>query len=343
MVDPSTIGSRSLAGDVGPAGLAPLARDLVDLVDEDDAVVLHPVERLVHHVVHVHQLLELLVHQHPPRLGHLHRAPLLPPRQHVLQHLGEVDVGPLHALGRLDELHHGEALRGDLDLDLAVVEDAVEQHLPELLPRAAPALLLRGRGLLRLRLAGGADHEHGASFRRRRCRALARRDGCRRGRKQEVEQPLVRPLLRLGEDLVLPLGAHHVDGGIHQVAHHGLRVAPDVAHLGELGRLHLDEGRAGEPRQPARDFRLPHPGGADHDDVVGGDLVPDVVGRLRAAPAVPHRDGNGLLGGVLPDDVAVELGDDLPGRHLLQPGRRRCLGFGLGDGADGGVGHGLTA
>ena len=107
---------------------------------------------------------------------------------------------------------------------------------------------------------------------------------------------------------------------------------PDVADLGELGRLDLDERRAGEPRQPARDLGLPDAGGADQDDVVGRDLVPDVVGRLGAAPAVPQRDGDGLLGGVLPDDVAVELGDDLPRRQLLEPGRTGRLGLGRGRG-----------
>src|SRR6185436_12267134 len=50
-------------------------------------------------------------------------------------------------------------------------------------------------------------------------------------------------------------------------------VARDVADLGELRRLHLDEGRAREPRQPARDLRLAHARGADQHDVLGSDLV----------------------------------------------------------------------
>ena len=36
--------------------------------------------------------------------------------------------------------------------------------------------------------------------------------------------------------------------------------------------------------------------------------------ELLAAPAVAQRDGDGALGVVLADDVAVELGDDLAGR-----------------------------
>ena len=158
----------------GPPVLAPLAGDLVDLVDEDDAVVLDPVERLVHHVVHVHQLLELLVHQDAAGLGHLDRAPLLPAGQHVLQHLGEVDVGPFHALGRLHQLHHREALGRDLDLDLAVVELAVDQHLPQLLARP----LRRSSSTaarLRPRLAAAPDDEHRRAVRGRRSRRPASR------------------------------------------------------------------------------------------------------------------------------------------------------------------------
>ena len=148
-------------------------------------------------------------------------------RQHVLQHLGEVDVRALHALGRLDQLDHREALRRDLDLDLAVLELPVAQQLPELLARALAPLLL------------GASRPAPASpgrWSRRRTRswpsaavAAVRAGRPRRAaaerRQQQVEQPLVRPLLRLVVDLVLALGAHHVDRGVHQVAHHGLDVA----------------------------------------------------------------------------------------------------------------------
>src|SRR5206468_13056453 len=83
----------------------------------------------------------------------------------------------------------------------------------------------------------------------------------------------------------------------------GFHVASHVSHFGELGRFHLDEGGAGQPRQSAGDLGLPHPGGTDHDDVVGQDLVANVFRRLLAAPAVSHRDGHRLLGRVLAHDV----------------------------------------
>src|SRR5690606_33543378 len=119
-------------------------------------------------------------------------------------------------------------------------------------------------------------------------------------------QPLVRPGLRLWEDLVLALGAHHADGGVDEIAHHALGIAADVADLGELRGLDLYERRTGETREPPRDLGLTDAGRADHDDVVGGDLVADVVGRLGAPPAVAHGDGNRLLRGRLAYYVAVE-------------------------------------
>ena len=122
-------------------------------------------------------------------------------------------------------------------------------------------------------------------------------------------------LLGLLLHLVLALGAHHVHGHVHQVAHHGLHVAPDVAHLGELGGLHLDEGRLGELRETPGNLRLPDAGGANHDDVLRVDFVAQVVGDLLAAPAVAQGDRHRALGVVLPDDVALLLADDLAGRE----------------------------
>ena len=124
-----------------------------------------------------------------------------------------------------------------------------------------------------------------------------------------VRLPAVRP----GVDIILPLGPHHADRGIHQIADHGFRVPPHVTHLGELRGFDLDERRAREPSQPAGDLGLPHPGRADEDDVVGGDLVPDGLRRLGPAPAIPDGDRDRALRGLLPHDVAIQLRHDLRG------------------------------
>src|SRR5207247_7087691 len=65
--------------------------------------------------------------------------------------------------------------------------------------------------------------------------------------------------------------------------------------------------------------------GADHDDLARQDLVPDLVGRLGAAPAAAHRGRDGLLRDFLSHDVAVELRHDLAPRQPVEPGERLLL------------------
>src|SRR3989441_1169357 len=327
LYDGQQVALHAFARHVGPDG-APLPRDLVDLVDENDAVVFDAVERLVHHVVYVDELLQLLVDQDAPRLVQVHRAAFFLLRQHLLQQLGEIDVGALYALGRLHHLQPGKALLLHLDFDLALLERPLLELLAQLLAGAAAALLGLHVALHRFRghVALRRDHEQrsGTGSLLPAARSLGRLGGWgRRGNgrrwQQQIEQALLRARFRLRIDVVFTLAAHHVDRHVHQLAHHGLDVAAHVSDLCELGRLDLQERRAREARQAPRDFRLAHAGGADHDDVVRQDLVANVLRGLRAAPAVAHRDGHGLLRHLLAHDVAVQLGHDLPGRQLLEP------------------------
>ena len=101
------------------------------------------------------------------------------------------------------------------------------------------------------------------------------------------------------------------DRDLDEVADDLLDIAADIADLGELGRLDLEERRLREPRQAARDLGLAAAGRADHQDVLRQHLLAQLGGQLLAPPAVAQRDGDGALGVVLADDVAVELGDDL--------------------------------
>ena len=127
-------------------------------------------------------------------------------------------------------------------------------------------------------------------------------------------------------DLLALLVAHEADADLDEIAHDAVDVAADVADLGELGRLDLEERRAGEPRQAARDLGLAAPGRPDHQDVLRQHFVLDVGRQLLAPPAVAQRDGDGALGVVLADDVAVEFGDDLARRE----GGHRGLGYASG-------------
>jgi hypothetical protein len=74
-------------------------------------------------------------------------------------------------------------------------------------------------------------------------------------------------------DALAALLAHQAMPILDEVAHDLLDVAADIADLGELGRLDLQEGRVGELGEAAGDLGLAAAGGADHQDVLGRDLL----------------------------------------------------------------------
>ena len=111
-------------------------RNLVDLVDEDDAVRLHPLERLAHDALLVHELLGLLLREEPSGFGNAELALLgfLPERQ-VAEHLLQIEPHLLHALAA-EDLHRRRRALLHLHLDLALVEAARVQHAAQFLARA---------------------------------------------------------------------------------------------------------------------------------------------------------------------------------------------------------------
>jgi hypothetical protein len=192
----------------------------------------------------------------------------------LAEHVADVDRAH-GAAGHAGDLEHRQpAGVGDLDLDLLVVELVRPQP-------AAEGFARRGRGT-------GAD--------------------------ERIEHALLGRLLGLHAHLLAAHVAHERDADLDEVAHDRFHVAADVADLGELRRLDLEERRAGKPGEPPRDLGLAHSRGADHKDVLGQHLLAQLALELLAAPAVAQRDGDGALGVVLADDVAVELGDDLARR-----------------------------
>ena len=136
------------------------------------------------------------------------------------------------------------------------------------------------------------------------------------GADQRVDHAVLGGLLGARLDVLALALARQRDGDLDQIAHDLLDVAADIADLGELGGLDLEERRAGEPRQPARDFGLADAGRADHQDVLRQHLLAQLVVELQAAPAVAQRDRDGALGVALADDEAVELGNDFAGREV---------------------------
>ena len=269
---------HALARDVGATGL--LARGhLVDFVDEDDAVLLGVVQRARLDLVLVDQLRGFFIGQQLERLGDLELARLAPLLPHLAEHAAQLLGHFLHARRAHDfELR---ARLGEVDLDLLVAKLALAQLFAEHLARRAV-----GRGLAR----------------------------ARRGN-QHVEDALLGGVLGTRAHLLHVGLARLLDGDLDQVANDRVHVLADIADLGELGRLDLDERRIGQARQTARNLGLAHAGRANHQDVLRRDLGAQAGINLLAAPAVAQRDRHGALGTGLANDMAVEFGDDLLGGH----------------------------
>ena len=255
------------------------AGDLVQLVQEDDAGLLHGVDGVRLDLVFVHQPHGFLFPQAAARVLHLEPHGLLAAAGHVGEHVLQLARHLLHA-GRRHDLN-ADGGRFHLQLHLAVIHVAGGEPVAEKLPRFG-AIALGGA-------FGGRQHGvQQASFRR-----------------------FVRPRLHLLQLLV----AQHLHGDVGEVADDGFHVAPHIAHFGELGGLHLDEGRPGEAREATGDFRLADAGGADHQDVLRRHLVAQRFGQLHAPPPIAQGDGHGAFRRVLPNDVLVQLADNLLGGH----------------------------
>ena len=118
--------------------------------------------------------------------------------------------------------------------------------------------------------------------------------------------------------------ARLLDRDLDQVADDGVDVAADVADLGELGRLDLDEGRIGEPRQAPRDLGLADAGRPDHQDVLGRDLLAQRLGHLLAAPAIAQRDGDRALGVAPGRRCACRVRGRFPAGSLMTWRKGKC-------------------
>lgn len=75
--------------------------------------------------------------------------------------------------------------------------------------------------------------------------------------------------MRLGLHFGALLFAHEADTNLDKVTNDLLDIAADITDFGELGGFNLDERRAGQLGEAARDFRLADTGRPDHENIFG--------------------------------------------------------------------------
>ena len=93
---------------------------------------------------------------------------------------------------------------------------------------------------------------------------------------------------------------------IHQISNDLIHIATVKPNLRKLRRLDFHERRLRDLRQPSRDFRLPAPGRANHQNILGNDFVSQIFRAPMSSPSIPQRDRHRSFRRVLPDDVIVQ-------------------------------------
>ena len=265
---------NAFTGDAGTHA-AVACSDLVDFVEEDDAVIFGGLHGFALDRFVIDQLVGFVTHQF--LVGILDRgAHLLGTAAHGLaEHFRQVentDIGTRHA-GDFETAGHAGTGVSNFDIDFLVVELTVAQLLAE--------------AIARCRRRGSAD--------------------------QRIEHALFSAHMCLGLYLGALLFTHQADADFDEVADDLFDVTADIADFGELRGFDLDEGSASELGEAAGDFRLADAGRANHQDVLGHDFVAQLRLELLAAPTIAQCDRHGALGLMLADNIAVEFGNDLAG------------------------------
>ncbi len=191
-----------LAGDVGLEAFT-VAADLVDLVQKDDAALLHPLPGRLHHLVHVDKPLAFLLDEQFIGVLDLDPALLAALRKDPAEHVPKLHPHVLQS-GHGHDLHL--RARGlDLHLHQPLVKSPVAPHLAQLLPGGISGSVPGG-----VRSGLCAFHSgHG------RWSGRSRRLG-----QEQVQQALLSQLFGLDPDFLCLLLAHHAHADFHQVADH---------------------------------------------------------------------------------------------------------------------------
>ena len=130
------------------------------------------------------------------------------------------------------------------------------------------------------------------------------------------QHPFFRCQLRACLHILAAALLDQCDADLEQIAHDLVDVAADIADLGEFRRLDLEKRRIGKFRQPSRNLGLAAAGWADHQDIFGQHLFAHRALELQPAPAIAQSHRNGALRVILPNDIAIELGNDFARRKI---------------------------
>jgi len=142
---------------------------------------------------------------------------------------------------------------------------------------------------------------------------------------QQVEDAVLGHLLRLFPDVLHLLLLHHAHGDLHEIADHGVHIAPHVTHFGKLRGLHLHKRRPGKKGQSPGDLCFSDTRGAYHEYIFRNDLFPQRIEQFLTANPIAQCDRHGLFGSRLTHDILVQNRHDALGRHRIRSVRDRLF------------------
>ena len=227
------IALHTFAAHIGPGPVLG-SRNLVDFVQEHDAVLFDRLDRRAVQFIVIDQAVAFFLDQDVMALGHAHATLLLDIAERLAEEFAEVDhadVGSRHA-GQFERWQAAGAL-ADFDFNFLLIK-------------------LTGPKLLAHLLAGVTG---------------GRRPG------KHIEDALLGRRFGPGCDLMLQPRPRDHDGAFNQITDDRLDITADVSHLRELRRFHLDERGLRQLRKAPRDFGLADTGRPHHQDVLGQDFV----------------------------------------------------------------------
>ena len=201
----------------------------------------------------------------------------------------------------LEKISTGLGAVGHRHFHVTLVQFTLLEHAAEFFPRVG------GNLLGRLGRFGVFRRFRGSELESTRCRRFGQ---------QNIEKAFFGQFAGFGLGVFLSPGFKLVDGQLQQIPHHGLDIASHIAHFGKLGGFHFIKRRIRQQGDAARNFCFPDTGGADQDDILRGDFIPQVFPDVLAPPSVAQCNGNGAFSRVLADDVFIELPDHI-GRFEL--------------------------
>ena len=294
--DGQNIALHAFAGNVrAMAGFA--AGDFVDFVDENNSHLLGALDGHARDQLHIQQLVFLFLDQVFKRVGHAHFALFLLLAENAGKHV--VDLRSIHAFhlaalagNNFERGHHALA---HLQVHHALIQLAFAKLRAQLF--ACALILLALRRDFAFRSAGS---------------------GRRKRRKQEIEHAFFRGLFSAVRHFIQLFLANHVNRGFHKVAHHGLHIAAYITDFRVFRGFHLDKRASRKSRQAAGNLGFPHACRSYHQNIFRQDVIRNLRRKFLPAHAVAQGHGDGAFRGRLPDDILVELDDNLARRHVIE-------------------------